>query len=128
MMLGTVSYTDAGTYSVVVSGLCGSPLTTSANLTVSSDPVIARGPNNLTDCPGTSASFSVNATGTGLTYQWYQGRRASWRQTGSTVLLASVSVSEAGTYSGGVRGLAGSQITSTATLTVRSRPRSACRS
>ncbi len=28
-------------------------------------------PVSVTNCPGTSASFSVSATGTGLSYQWY---------------------------------------------------------
>ena len=34
------------------------------------DVVVASAPVSLTNCPGTSASFSVSATGTGLSYQW----------------------------------------------------------
>ncbi len=72
-MLNSVSATDAGTYSVVVSGVCGSPVSQSATLTVNQDLAVASAPVSVTNCPGTSASFSVSATGTGLSYQWYNG-------------------------------------------------------
>src|SRR5207302_1543464 len=122
LMLGSVSATDAGTNCVVVSGLCGSPVTNSASLTVNSGPVIASGPNNLTNCPGTSASFVVNATGTGLTYQWYHGTSPLPGQTGSTLLLGSVSATDIGIYSVVVSGLCGSPVTNGASLAVNSGP------
>ena len=50
---------DAGTYSVVVSGTCGNAVTNSATLTVNENVVVASAPVSLTNCPGTSASFSV---------------------------------------------------------------------
>ncbi len=69
------------TYSVVVSGVCGNAVTNSASLTVNENVVVASAPVSLTNCPGTSASFSVSATGTGLSYQWYKGTRPlrRWR-------------------------------------------------
>src|SRR5205823_3879067 len=36
-------------------------------------PLIAAQPQNQTVCAGTMASFSVTATGTGLSYQWRKG-------------------------------------------------------
>src|SRR5205807_5632159 len=120
LMLGSVSATDVGIYSVVVSGICGNPVTNSASLAVNSGPVIASGPNNLTNCPGTSASFVVNATGTGLTYQWYHGTSPLPGQTGSTLMLGSVSASDAGIYNVVVGGLCGSPVTNSASLTVNS--------
>ena len=78
-MLANVSAADAGTYSVVVSGTCGNAVTNSASLTVNQNVVVASAPVSLTNCPGTSASFSVSATGTGLSYQWYKGGDAHWR-------------------------------------------------
>src|SRR4029077_6594563 len=102
--------------------LCGNPVTNSATLTVNSGPVIASGPNNLTNCPGTSATFTVNATGTGLTYQWYRGTSPLPGQTGSTLMLASVSAGDAGTYSVVVSALCGNPVTNSATLTVNSGP------
>ena len=53
--------------------------------------MVASAPVSLTNCPGTSASFSVSATGTGLSYQWYKGSTALTGQTGSSLVLANVS-------------------------------------
>jgi len=38
-------------------------VTNSASLTVNQNVVVVSAPVSLTNCPGTSASFSVNATG-----------------------------------------------------------------
>src|SRR5208283_4256728 len=84
LVLSSVSATDAATYSVVVSGTCGQAATNSASLTVNQTVVVATAPMSLTNCPGTSASFTVSATGTGLTYQWYKGVSALAGQTGSS--------------------------------------------
>ena len=81
-MLANVSAADAGTYSVVVSGTCGNAVTNSASLTVNQNVVVASAPVSVTNCPGTSASFSVSATGTGLSYQWYKGAQRHWRPDG----------------------------------------------
>ncbi len=58
-------------YECVVSGTC-TPSATSAvaTLTVNAAPVVSTSPSNTTVCSGSDASFSVVATGGGLTYQW----------------------------------------------------------
>ncbi|HKR04675.1 MAG TPA: T9SS type A sorting domain-containing protein, partial [Bacteroidia bacterium] len=64
----------AANYNVVVSGTC-SPAATSNNvsLTVNTAPAISSQPAvSQTTCSGTSVSFSVTASGSGLTYQWYK--------------------------------------------------------
>ena len=99
LVLANVSAADAGTYSVVVSGACGNAVTNSASLTVNQNVVVPTAPVSVTNCPGTSASFSVSATGTGLSYQWYKGDTALAGQTGSSLVLANVSAADAGTYS-----------------------------
>src|SRR5262249_8450457 len=104
--------------SVVVSGTCGNAITDSATVTVNQNVVVATAPVSLTNCPGTSASFSVNASGTGLSYQWYKGASALAGQTGSTLNLPNVSATDAGTYSVVVSGTCGNAITNSATLTV----------
>ena len=106
-MLTSVSAADAATYSVVVSGTCGNAVTNSASLTVNQNVVVATAPVSVTNCPGTSASFSVSATGTGLSYQWYKGTTALAGQTGSSLVLANVSAADAGTYSVVVSGICG---------------------
>jgi hypothetical protein len=61
-------------YSVVVNGTIA-PNKTSANaaLVVNIAPSITTGPTDQTVNAGSSASFSVIASGTGLTYQWRKG-------------------------------------------------------
>jgi hypothetical protein len=61
-------------YRVVVTGTCPSAVTSNAvMLTVNTVAVIGTQPSNATACfstVGTSTSFSVAATGTGLAYKW----------------------------------------------------------
>src|SRR5258705_466041 len=66
LLLNNVSASDAATYSVVVSGSCGTALTNSATLTVNQPLLVSGVPLNQTNCPGTPASFNVSASGTGL--------------------------------------------------------------
>jgi hypothetical protein len=74
----------------------------------------------MTNCPGTSAGFSVAATGTGLSYQWYKGASALAGQTGNSLMVNNVSSADAGNYSVTVSGTCGNSVTSAATLTVNS--------
>mgnify|MGYP002651368461 CR=1 FL=1 len=58
-------------YRVVVTGTCSPAATsTAATLTVSSSITITGNPSNQTVCEGTNTSFTVAASGTGLSYQW----------------------------------------------------------
>ena len=93
-------------------------MTNSASLTVNQNVVVASAPVSVTNCPGTSASFSVNATGTGLSYQWYKGANGLPGQTGSSLVLSNVSAADAGTYSVVVSGTCGNAVTNSASLTV----------
>ncbi len=57
-------------YSVVITGTCGNLTSTAATLTVNRAPAITAQPAAVTACEGTTANFSVTATGAGLSYQW----------------------------------------------------------
>ncbi|RYE20277.1 MAG: T9SS type A sorting domain-containing protein, partial [Sphingobacteriales bacterium] len=60
-------------YRVVVSGTCPSAATSSpAILQVGNAAVITASPVDATVCAGQTATFSVTATGSSLTYQWQQ--------------------------------------------------------
>jgi hypothetical protein len=75
LSINPVNASDAASdYNVVISGLCSANLT-SANvaLIVNTIPVITTAPANQVACEGNSVSFTVVATGTGLTYQWRKG-------------------------------------------------------
>jgi len=75
LTINPVSITDASiNYNVVVSG-SSVPSATSINvsLTINSSPTITSQPSNQTACIGSSVTFTVAASGTGLTYQWRKG-------------------------------------------------------
>src|SRR5439155_929839 len=118
LTLNNVSASDAGAYSVVVSGVCGSPVTNSASLTVNQNVAVSTPPVSLTNCAGTTASFSVSATGTSLSYQWYKGSSTLTGQTATSLTLNNVSATDAGVYSVVVSGVCGNPVTNTASLTV----------
>ncbi len=66
----TASTDDGYKYKCVVSNSCGSATTTAVSLTVNSAPSITAQPSSQTVSSGSSATFSVTASGSGLTYQW----------------------------------------------------------
>jgi phosphohistidine swiveling domain-containing protein len=75
LTINPVTSTDvASDYNVVVSGTCAPAVTSeNASLSVSVTTVINTQPANQTECAGNPATFSVTATGAGLTYQWRRG-------------------------------------------------------
>ncbi|MCE9593411.1 MAG: immunoglobulin domain-containing protein [Planctomycetes bacterium] len=114
--LASAQASDAGTYSVVVAGACGS-VENFATLTINVAPS-ATTPNAQVACPGGGASFSTTASGAGpFTYQWKKDGNALAGATASTLTLANVQASDAGTYSVLVTGSCGSTEPS-ATLSV----------
>jgi len=59
------------TYQCIVSGTCPSPVTSAVRtLTVNALPAIFSSPLSTTVCTNSPATFSVVASGAGLTYQW----------------------------------------------------------
>jgi gliding motility-associated-like protein/uncharacterized repeat protein (TIGR01451 family) len=75
LIINPVALTDAAlNYNVVVSGSC-LPNATSidASLTIGTTPTITSQPSNQIACSGSSVTFTVAASGTGLTYQWRKG-------------------------------------------------------
>jgi len=75
LAISSVVIADAATdYNVVVTGSCTPPVVSNnAALVVNTAPVIVTVSSSQTVCAGTSVSFTVNATGTGVFYQWRKG-------------------------------------------------------
>lgn len=126
LAINNVSVADSGTYSVVVTNAYGSVTSTDAVLTVTvTAPIITLQPTNLSVLPGTSATFTVAATGSvPLSYQWLlndvslvDGGNVSGSIT-TTLTLGNVSTANAGTYSVIVSNLAGATTSTGAVLTV----------
>ena len=118
LVLTNVGLTDAGPYCVVVNGTMGGPLTNCATLVVNQNVFVVTPPVGQTNCPNTTATFGVNATGTALSYQWYFGAAILSNQTSSTLVLNNVTAANAGTYTIVVSGACGTPVTNSATLTV----------
>ncbi|MGA2298152.1 MAG: immunoglobulin domain-containing protein [FCB group bacterium] len=123
--ISSVATTDAANYDCVVNGTCNNPQTSNqATLTINSNPKITQNPSNQTLCEGQAASFSITASGTGLTYQWRKNSSNIQNATTSTYAIASVASTDAGNYDCVVNGTCNSpQTSSQATLTVNSAPK-----
>jgi hypothetical protein len=64
--------TTSGTISVSATNSCGTSAVNSVAVTLTPTPAITVQPGSPTLCTTGTANFSVTATGTGLTYQWYE--------------------------------------------------------
>jgi Leucine-rich repeat (LRR) protein len=123
LTLNNVQLSSAGDYSVVVTNVAGTLASAVATLTVWAPPAISLQPASRTNLTGTSASFSVTATGTApLSYQWQFGGAPISGATTSTLILNNVQLSETGNYSVTITNVAGSLTSSAAALTVWAPP------
>ena len=121
--LADVQLTDAGIYTVLVSNPAGA-VSSSASLTVTSGtalqpPVIIAGPQSQTALAGTDVSFTVQATGSELLYQWQHNGTDIAGATTSALNLADVQLTDAGSYTVLVSNPAGA-VNASATLNVNS--------
>ncbi|MGE0481092.1 MAG: PQQ-dependent sugar dehydrogenase [Phycisphaerae bacterium] len=82
-------------------------------------PVITTQPDSRTVCAGDNVSFTVVATGTGLSYQWQRNGVNIGGATSATLNLSGVTTAEAGDYRVIVSSACGSRTSNVATLTVR---------
>jgi hypothetical protein len=87
------------TYDCIVSGTCGPAVTSNAaTLSINSAPAITAQPVNSTICSGNNTSFSVTATGGGLSYQWREnGVNLANGGVYSNVTTATMNITGAGT-------------------------------
>ena len=114
LVLSNAISVDAGTYTVTVTGECGSA-TNSATLTVNTNLTVS-GPFSLSVCPDSTANFAVTAFGTGpFTYQWKFGTNVLAGETNSSLTVLGAGPTNVGTYSVVVSGSCGS-VTRSATL------------
>jgi len=92
-----------------------SVITTAVTVT---PPAITSQPVSITNLAGTTASFSVTASGTAATCQWRFNGTNIAGATSSTYTIASVQATNAGNYTVTVSNSAGSVTSAVATLTV----------
>jgi len=118
---------NAGCYNVVISNSCGSVTSSNATLTINTPPTITCQPKGESLCStggkcGTSVTFTVTATGSNLTYQWYYNNSKINGATSSTYTINSATTSNAGCYYVTISNSCGSVTSGTATLTIGSTP------
>ena len=113
---------NAAVFTVAVSNSAGTATSTEARLTVTATaeaPTVTTQPAGQTVITGTSASFSVSATGTSpLTYQWKKNGIAIPGATSSTYTIAATSLTDSAVFTVVVSNSAGTATSSNATLTV----------
>ncbi|WP_247235664.1 T9SS type A sorting domain-containing protein [Telluribacter sp. SYSU D00476] len=114
-----VAISDAGTYDVVVGGSCNSVTSNTASLTVRQPVAIQAQPAAQAKCPGEGVTFTVEAQGDGLTYQWRKGGTNIAGATSATYTISSVSNSSAGNYDVVVTGNCNTSTSAIASLTIK---------
>ena len=119
----TVSGDNGSTFTVTVSNAAGSQPSNTATLTVTAAavaPTITTQPQSQTVTAGSTATFSVVATGTAsLSYQWSKNTVPISGATNSSYTTpATVSTDNGSTFTVKVTNAAGSQTSNAATLTV----------
>lgn len=118
--IAAVSASDLGTYVVTVTNTLGTVTSDAVTLSLpgSSSPVITTQPHSISAPAGSSATFSVVASGSDLTYQWFKDSAAISGATSAAYNIASVDSSFAGTYFVRITNTSGSVDSNFATLTV----------
>lgn len=124
---GVAANTYTGTLYVTTASGCSST-GTSFTVTITSAPTITSQPSSASVCSGSTASFTIAASGTGLTYQWRKGTTNMCScanisgATTSTLTINPVAAGDAATNYNCVVSSAGcsNTISSFATLTVTS--------
>ena len=119
----TVLWNNPGNYilSVTTSNVCGTSPPRQVAITVNPATAINSQPVTQSVCAGSTANFSVAATGTALQYQWQKGGNDITGATSSSYSLQVADSTAAGDYFVKVTGLCGSVLSSAAKLTVLSK-------
>lgn len=131
LSISSVQASDAGVYRVLVINGSGVVVSSNAVVTTSSTvtaPSISAQPANTTVVAGSSATFTVTASGSApLTYQWQKSTDGGATYSnvgtgGNTLTLNSTSLSDAGLYQVVVSNSVGSATSNAASLTINQAP------
>ncbi len=119
----SVSTEDEGSYSVMVSNLCGSVESIAATLTLNQVPSIQAQPASQEVCIGSAVTFNAAANGTEpISYQWMKNGEGITGATGNSYSIPSASTEDEGSYSVMVSNPCGSVESIAATLTLNQVP------
>ena len=107
---------DGGRYTCVVSGTCGSIISSAVTVTVHPITAISTQPQAQTLCQGGTISLNTSAIGNSLSYQWQ--KNGSNIGSGSSYSKSSVVPNDGGLDTCVVSGTCGNATTNTVTITV----------
>ncbi len=100
LFIAAVSNSDTGSYVVVVTGKCNPPQSTSPiMIRYTAPPTITKNPRDTTVCLGETVQFSVEGTGSGLSYQWQKDGQNIDGAQGSNYVVLGVTAANLGSYS-----------------------------
>jgi hypothetical protein len=99
LLITNAQTADAGTYICEINSDCGSATTDEALVTINQSPLISSFPLNASECEGNTLSLEVEASGSGLTYQWKKDGNDISGATSSILEISDVQASDAGDYS-----------------------------
>jgi parvulin-like peptidyl-prolyl isomerase len=117
--ISAAASTDAGAYSATVANSCGTVTSRAAALTVGTAPTITAQPASQAAVAGSSATFSVTATGTPpFSYQWKRDGADIAGATEPSYTIPAVASADAGSYTVVVTNPCGSATSDPALLTV----------
>jgi hypothetical protein len=124
LVLNNVTPSQAGDYFVIANNASGSVTSSVATLTVLAyPPVITNQPKSIAGVIGSSASFSVGASGSApLSYQWFFTGQPLPGRTQATLTLTNLQLTNAGNYFVRVSNPYGVTTSAVATLTVSPPP------
>lgn len=109
---------DAGDYDCVAASPCGGATSNVATVQVCSAVSIGTQPQARAACPGGSATFTVQATGTALTYQWRKGGSPIMGASGPSLTISPVVAGSVGAYDCVVENCCQQATTTAAALTM----------
>ena len=118
LTLSNVSASDTGSYKCIVTNIAGADTSASATLGLNVPASVASNPMSDTVLTGTVAKLGITATGTlPRTYKWLKNGTDSVGNS-DTLTIASVALSDSGSYACIVTNIAGADTSDPALLTV----------
>lgn len=117
--IASVAAGDIGDYRCIVANSYGSDTSNVASLTLNTAPTITSQPSAATQCEGTTATFTVAASGTAtLSYQWKKNGSNITGATANSHTIVGIGTGDAGNYSVDVTNTCGTDNSNNALLTV----------
>lgn len=99
-----LSAQEGGLYDCVIYGCGGNATSKSVLITVGAAPVITTQPVAVSACEGETVTFSMDATGTNITFQWLKNGAPITDATGKQLVLSKITLFDESTYSCVVEG------------------------